>query len=509
MAGFLKEKRKFIVAMLGVSLLFGLAMDAGAQKKVTKKKPAKQDDLANSPEPDKVLYDRAQDDMKHSRYTEGRLALQTLINTYPDSEYLAKAKLAIADSYFKEGGTSNLTQAISEYKDFETFFPFLDEAAYAQMQVGMAHYKMMEKADRDTSQAQMAEDELQAMLLKFPQSKFAPEAEQRLREVQEVLADGEFKIAKFYYTKQDTRAAGARLLELTERYPLYSNADDAYWILADIYMKTRQASKDEDMRNVWGEQAARCYYRIARDYPLSKHAPESIARLKSMGQKPPEPDPNALARMQKEQTYAKEHHSAFSGFLNSPMGMLKSGPDVSSAAHSGAPNLNPPTDTFAATDVLKGSSGPGMSLTGGATGGGSGAVIDSTGTQTTGGSSATSTGTSTTGMQAGVQIMTPLADSTTPSTAAPAPSANPPAAAPAPAPAANGVSTVAPADSTAPAAGAQAVGADQSSSANTDGSASATTPSDQPGLQATPKATDPKDESTSKKKKGVRKLIPW
>ena len=82
-----------------------------------------------SAEPDKVLYAKATDDIKHGRYTIGRLALQTLINTYPDSEYLAKAKLAIADSYYKEGGTAGLKQSIVEYKDFITFFPFLDEAA--------------------------------------------------------------------------------------------------------------------------------------------------------------------------------------------------------------------------------------------------------------------------------------------------------------------------------------------------------------------------------------------
>jgi TolA-binding protein len=54
-----------------------------------------------SAEPDKVLYDRAMVDLKKSKFIEGRLALQTLINTYPDSEYLAKAKLGVADSYFK------------------------------------------------------------------------------------------------------------------------------------------------------------------------------------------------------------------------------------------------------------------------------------------------------------------------------------------------------------------------------------------------------------------------
>src|SRR5580693_9138243 len=75
---------------------------ANKKKKDQKKQTI---DVNTSAEPDKVLYDRAQADLKAGRYTEGRLALQTLINTYPDSEYLAKAKLAVADSYYKEGGT--------------------------------------------------------------------------------------------------------------------------------------------------------------------------------------------------------------------------------------------------------------------------------------------------------------------------------------------------------------------------------------------------------------------
>src|SRR5215470_18837535 len=114
-------------------------------KEKEKKKP--QDDTSQSAEPDKVLYQRALVDIKKGHYIEGRLTLQALINTYPDSEYLAKAKLGVADSYYKEGGTSNLTQAIDEYKNFIIFFPFLtDDAAYAQMHIGMGHMRMMEKA---------------------------------------------------------------------------------------------------------------------------------------------------------------------------------------------------------------------------------------------------------------------------------------------------------------------------------------------------------------------------
>ena len=134
------------------------------------------------------------DDIKHGRQEVGRLNLQTLINTYPDSEYLAKAKLAIADSYYKESGTSNLALAVSGYKDFIVFFPFLPEATYAQMQVAMVHYKQMDKPDRDRTHALAAEEEFQVFLQKYPSDPLAPEATQHLREVQEVLAEGEYRI---------------------------------------------------------------------------------------------------------------------------------------------------------------------------------------------------------------------------------------------------------------------------------------------------------------------------
>src|SRR5438874_11673771 len=93
-----------------------------------KKRVNKSTSAENTAEPDKILYDKAMDDIKHGRHEVGRLNLQTLINTYPDSEYLAKAKLAIADSFYTEGGTANLTQAVPAYKGFDIFFAILPAA---------------------------------------------------------------------------------------------------------------------------------------------------------------------------------------------------------------------------------------------------------------------------------------------------------------------------------------------------------------------------------------------
>src|SRR5438034_5268177 len=99
--------------------------------------------LANvgSKQPDKVLFDRAMDALKHNRFDVARMTLQTLINTYPDSEFIARAKLAVADSWYDEGGATALTQAEIEYRDFETFFPNMPEAAEAQVKIANIHYQ--------------------------------------------------------------------------------------------------------------------------------------------------------------------------------------------------------------------------------------------------------------------------------------------------------------------------------------------------------------------------------
>ena len=511
---------------------------AAAKKKSAQKKQTI--DVNTSAEPDKVLYDRAQADLKGGRFIEGRLALQTLINTYPDSEYLAKAKLAVADSYYKEGGTTNLTQSIQEYTDFRTFFPFLDESAYAQMQIGLAHYKMMEKADRDKTQGEAAEDAFQAFLLSYPQSPLAPKAEQHLRDVQEVLADGDYKVAYFYYAKADFRASAARLVEVTDRYPLYSQNDEALWMLGNIYERAKQVSKNEDDKNHWSDLASKCYDRIVRDYPLSKVAPGAKARLKDMGRPVPSADPDAIVRMQKQQLYEKQHHQ--SAVVKLPMGMLKGNPDTSTAARGGTPQMAPPNDAVSATDVLRpGAAGPSFTLTGGAAGANTQTSGSGISTEVVTPEDATTVPAGSDAAQAGVgaEILTPLDDKGQPTSEQPAattPAANAPAPAVAPSPATNGTVDAGlngsgtanpPADNATPTAAVSNSTNSSSSSSSASGTTGATAatgdgaapaaataqsgaqPAAQASTPAKPTPVDTSSESTSKKKKGIKKLIPW
>src|SRR5260370_37853671 len=102
-------------------------------------------------------------------------------------------------SYSKEAVPASMTQALNGSKDFIVFFPFLQEASYAQLQVAMAHYRQMGKPDRDRSQAKEAETEFQTFLQKYPKDPLAPQAEQRLRERQELLAEGDYRMGYYDY----------------------------------------------------------------------------------------------------------------------------------------------------------------------------------------------------------------------------------------------------------------------------------------------------------------------
>src|SRR5271165_4041566 len=339
-------RRRLILGLVvvGLALLLGCT-----NKKVN-------NPLANvgSKQPDKVLFDRAMDAMKHNRFDVARMTLQTLINTYPDSEFIARAKLSVADSWYAEGGTTALKQAEIEYKDFKTFFPNMPEAAEAQLKVANIHYEEMEKPDRDYTHAMRAEEEYRALIQEYPDSKLVPKAKQRLREVQEVLAQREYAIGQFYYLRLAYPAAIARLKTLVDRYPLYSGADQALYLLgqsyeAEIEMVRKNPRVGEVVKSKMIEDltksAAEAYGRIIKRYPAMDRAVDAKARLEALHQPVPRPT-RAMLEQNKKEVASRQQ----TGMLSKGLGNFEKFPDVSRAARVGEPTMVDP-EPVAATGV--------------------------------------------------------------------------------------------------------------------------------------------------------------
>ena len=339
---------------MAVLALAALALSSvTAEARIKQKKHKKNEDLSanplanvNSKQPDKVLFDKAMLSLKKGRFDVARLTLQTLLNTYPDSEYRMRAKLAVGDTWFKEGGTAALTQAEAEYKDFITFFPNAPEAAEAQMKVGDIFYQQMEKPDRDYTNAQAAEQEYRNMINMFPDSPLIPRAKQKLRDVQEVMAEREAEIGFYYLTKENYSASIARLQTVVDTYPLYSKSDLALLSIGDSYAGQAHAVQmapglngavRERLRSFYLDRAAAAYSKVITRYPMAPRVEDARDRLVAMNRTVPEPTQTAIAENDAEVRSMQPLR-----FTDSILGLIKHGPTVVEAAHVGEPSLTDP-----------------------------------------------------------------------------------------------------------------------------------------------------------------------
>jgi outer membrane protein assembly factor BamD len=347
-----------LLALSGAACLAATLAAAPAHAGVKKpKKVSPTDPLAGvtSKQPDKELFDKAMAALKKGKYDVARLDLQALLTTYPESEYQMRAKLAVGDSWYKEGGAAALQQAESEYKDFITFFPNQPEAAEAQMKVADIYYAEMEKPDRDPTNADRAEQEYRLMVQQYPDSTLVPRAKQRLREVQEVLAQRQFSIGSFYGTHENWAASIARLQTLTDSYPLYSKSDLALMQLGDDYageatmverLKIEPAQK-ERLIAAYNDRAADCYSRVVTRYPMAPHVEDAREKLISLGRPVPEPSQTALAESE-----AEEQSRINVKLKDRAIMLVKHGPTTLEAARVGEPLMTPPK-TVTAPDVNK------------------------------------------------------------------------------------------------------------------------------------------------------------
>jgi len=263
-----------------------------------------------TPGRDRELFIVATREVRKKNFDVGRLLFQTIITTYPDSPYLPMSKLAVADSFYLEGSTSALIQAIAAYQDWLTFFPTHPLADRVILKIAESEMRQIGLPDRDATRAHRAETRLKALMQQYPNSILRPEAEKRLNEVQDNLGLHGLYIANYYYSqavdqkKGGLKGAQSRYREVVEKYPNFSFADEALYKLAVTYLVEEET-----------DQAARYLQRIVRDFPNSDWVAKSKEQLGLIGATVPEPNPERMKLLPPESV------SFFQNFRNQLFGI--------------------------------------------------------------------------------------------------------------------------------------------------------------------------------------------
>ena len=260
---------------------------------------------AKGPGRDRELFRQGVEAIRKGNYDEGRILLNTMINTYSDSPMIKMAKLAMADSFYFQGGSKGLAQAEVEYRDWIQFFPDDQLADDAMLKIAEIHLKQVVAADRDTTHARLAERQLKDLMRRYPNTDTKKQAEQMMTAVQEILAMHELKVARFYMViRGSAQATQLRTEEILNKYPNFSRFDEA------LFLHSRAMEIQEDT-----ETASQDLARIATSYPHSEYLDRAKETLKKWGKPVPQPDPAKVAEAPPE---GKGLPSRLVGFVMGP-----------------------------------------------------------------------------------------------------------------------------------------------------------------------------------------------
>lgn len=211
-------RRNCAASALAVLAIAALALgSAGCAARSRKTQPA--------PPPDQV-YRMAMEKMARKRYYAARTLLQGVLPRVPpdDRELLPKIQMGIADSFFKERGQLNYGEALNSYRTFLTYYPNHEEADRAQFMVGMSLFQQALSPDRDQALTYQAISEFRKVETVYPTTSHIEEANRKIVECHNRLAEHERLVGRFYQKRKKYNAAIDRYRTILDQYPHYSQS---------------------------------------------------------------------------------------------------------------------------------------------------------------------------------------------------------------------------------------------------------------------------------------------
>jgi outer membrane protein assembly factor BamD len=251
------------VGLLLLSVVLALGLSACASSGET----AKGGPGAPS-EADKVLLDRGTQALKDHRWSSARQYFTKLLDSYPQSEYRADAKLGVGDSYLGEGNSGSFVFALNEFREFLSFYPTNPHADYAQYQLATVHYKQMLSRGRDSSETREAVKEFQTFVDHYPKSSILADGQKRLREAKDRLGDDEYGVGVFYLRIKWYTGAVIRFKGLLDGDPGYTHKDALYFNLADALEKSDKKA-----------EALPYYERLVAEFEQSQYLEQARKRI--------------------------------------------------------------------------------------------------------------------------------------------------------------------------------------------------------------------------------------
>ena len=191
---------------------------------------------------EQALYQDAKEKMKQGNFNAATATLSALDSKYPFGPYSHQVQLDLIYSYYKSGKVTEALATIDRFTRLNPNHSDVDYAIYMRGLVNMEADKNLfqelvgiDRSDRDPSRSREAFEDFRRLIEKFPDSKYAADAQKRMLHIKSRLAKYEIAIARFYMRREAYVAAANRGRYVLEYYPDTPHVQEALEIMVECY----------------------------------------------------------------------------------------------------------------------------------------------------------------------------------------------------------------------------------------------------------------------------------
>lgn len=228
------------------------------------------------------LYAEGDKLLDEASWKEAAEKFEEVDKNYPYSREARRAMVLGAYAYYQNGDP---TKAVSSARRYLTLHPGTDEAPLAQHIIASAYFDRMNGPQRDQSDTEKAVTELEVLVRRYPDSRYAPQARKRLKIARDLLAAKEMSVGRYYLEEGNYAGAINRFRTVVEKYPETAHVEEALSRLTEAYMALGIKSEAQTAAAVLGH-----------NFPESQWYEDAYTLLQSDGLEPREDSGSWISR---------------------------------------------------------------------------------------------------------------------------------------------------------------------------------------------------------------------
>jgi outer membrane protein assembly factor BamD len=203
------------------------------------------------------LYKDARDDMESGSYERAIKTLTRVEGLAAGSLLAQQALLEIAYLNWRMGERAQALTAIERFIKLNPSSPALDYALYLRGVINfndslglMGSIAGQQLSERDQAASRDAWEAFRQLVERFPESRYTPDAQQRMAYIVNSLAEYEVHVARYYFRREAYVAAANRAKQVITQFPQSPAAEEALYILAQSYDKLQMTTLRDDAERV-------------------------------------------------------------------------------------------------------------------------------------------------------------------------------------------------------------------------------------------------------------------